>query len=91
MPKKNPETQAVGDSDDLAAKDFEAALGELESLVERMEAGELSLEESLAAFERGVKLTRQCQSALKEAELKVKVLTEEGALEDLDIDSLNDT
>ena len=55
--------------------DFEATLSELETLVERMESGDLSLEDSLAAFERGVKLTRECQSALSEAELRVKTLT----------------
>jgi exodeoxyribonuclease VII small subunit len=55
-----------------------------------METGALSLEESLAAFERGVKLTRHCQSALERAELKVKVLTESGALEDLDVEALDD-
>ncbi|MFV2089054.1 MAG: exodeoxyribonuclease VII small subunit [Pseudomonadales bacterium] len=75
---------------DLMEVDFEAALAELEALVARMEAGELSLEESLNAFERGVKLTRHCQAALKNAELKVKVLTEENTLEDLDIDALDD-
>ena len=78
-------------ADELAEVSFETALEELESLVERMETGELSLEESLAAFERGVKLTRHCQSSLKAAELKVKVLTESGDLEDLDIESLDDT
>ena len=76
--------------DELAEVSFENALEELESLVEKMETGELSLEDSLAAFERGVKLTRHCQSSLKAAELKVKVLTEAGDLEDLDIDSLDD-
>ena len=67
--------------------DFEAALEELEALVERMETGELTLEESLSAFERGVALTRQCQTALREAELRVKALTEEDeglALTDLE-------
>lgn len=83
--KASPDT-----ADELEDIAFEAALAELESLVEKMEAGELSLEESLTAFERGVKLTRHCQSALKAAELKVKVLTESGDLEDLDIDSLDD-
>ncbi len=78
------------DADELADVSFEAALEELESLVEKMETGELSLEDSLAAFERGVKLTRHCQSSLKAAELKVKVLTESGDLEDLDVDSLDD-
>ncbi|WP_435100103.1 exodeoxyribonuclease VII small subunit [Arhodomonas sp. AD133] len=54
--------------------DFEAALGELEELVVRMERGDLSLEESLKAFERGVGLTRACQKALTDAEQKVEIL-----------------
>jgi exodeoxyribonuclease VII small subunit len=68
---------------------FEAALDELEQLVERMETGELSLEESLKAFERGVVLTRDCQKALKDAELRVQALTQTDAglrLEDVDAD-----
>lgn len=65
------------------AVDFEAALAELEGLVTKMESGDLSLEESLAAFERGVALTRQCQAALQSAELRVKALTQEGDEEDL--------
>lgn len=55
---------------------FEQALAELESLVETMEQGELSLEDSLKSFERGVLLTRTCQQALKEAEQKIQILTE---------------
>jgi exodeoxyribonuclease VII small subunit len=54
---------------------FEDALSELESLVETMEKGELSLEESLASFERGVALTRLCQQALKAAEQKIEILS----------------
>jgi len=54
---------------------FEQAVQELEGLVERMEKGELGLEESLKAFERGVELTRLCQKALDEAEQKVDILT----------------
>jgi exodeoxyribonuclease VII small subunit len=57
-----------------AVPDFEAAMHDLEQLVERLEQGDLPLEESLAAFERGVALTRACQSALKEAEQKVEIL-----------------
>lgn len=57
---------------------FEIALSELETIVQRMEKGDLSLEESLAAFERGIQLTRQCQGALKDAEQKVTVLVESG-------------
>ncbi|HKJ07604.1 MAG TPA: exodeoxyribonuclease VII small subunit [Gammaproteobacteria bacterium] len=54
--------------------DFENALKELEGLVEQMEKGDLSLEESLRHFERGIQLTRTCQQALQEAEQKVEVL-----------------
>ena len=56
---------------------FEESLAELEQLVERMEQGNLPLEESLKLFERGVQLTRACQKALKEAEQKVQILLEE--------------
>ena len=54
--------------------DFETAMRDLEELVERLEQGDLPLEESLAAFERGVMLTRTCQTALREAEQKVEIL-----------------
>lgn len=54
---------------------FEQALAELETLVETMEKGELSLEESLASFERGIVLTRLCQQSLKQAEQKIGILT----------------
>lgn len=57
--------------------DFEAAIKELESLVERMEQGDQSLEQSLKDFERGVELTRNCQQALKQAEQKVQKLQEQ--------------
>ena len=50
---------------------------ELETLVTSMEDGELSLEDSLQAFEKGIKLTRECQSALKKAEQKVQILSNE--------------
>ena len=62
-----------------APVDFEAALKELETLVEKMEQGDLRLEESLQYFERGVQLTRQCQQALQAAEQKVQILLEKGA------------
>ena len=52
--------------------DFELALKELESIVERMEKGEQTLEESLQDFERGMKLSGQCQNDLKQAELRVE-------------------
>ena len=53
---------------------LEKSLEELEALVERLEGGDLSLEDALKEFERGVKLTRECQGALKEAEQKVEIL-----------------
>lgn len=59
-----------------APVDFESALKELESLVEKMEQGDISLEDSLQHFERGIELTRHCQQALQEAEQKVQVLLE---------------
>ena len=64
---------------------FEKALENLEELVSSMENGELSLEDSLKAFERGIKLNRECQTALKDAEQKVQVLiNEEGDMEDME-------
>jgi exodeoxyribonuclease VII small subunit len=60
---------------------FEEQLAELEALVDTLEQGDLTLEQSLAAFERGVLLTRACQKALDAAEQKVRILTssKEGA------------
>jgi len=75
--------------------DFEAALAELEGIVERLEHGDLPLEESLKQFERGVELTRTCQTALRQAEQKVQVLSakpgadavlEDAVLEDFEPD-----
>ena len=63
--------------------DFEKALAELEELVETFEQGDLSLEESLKQFERGVALTRSCQKALADAEQKVKLLLKDGAADEL--------
>lgn len=55
---------------------FEQSLSELDALVQKMESGDLSLEQSLKAFEQGVKLTRECQQALVQAEQKVQQLLE---------------
>jgi exodeoxyribonuclease VII small subunit len=55
----------AGQQDATSIADFEKSLDELETLVRNLEQGELSLEQSLTAFERGVKLTRTCQQALK--------------------------
>ena len=56
---------------------FETALESLEEIVSSMEKGDLTLEDSLKAFETGIKLTRECQAALKEAEQKVRILSKE--------------
>lgn len=58
---------------------FESALSDLESIVKTMEQGELSLDKSLAAFEDGIKLTKQCQQALQSAEQRVLLIQEDGA------------
>ena len=63
MSKKEPRTP-----------DFEQALAELEAVVERLEHGELPLEQALTQFERGMALARSCQDALKQAEQKVEIL-----------------
>ena len=62
------------DKKDKNLGQLEKSLEELEALVERLESGELSLQQSLKEFERGIKLTRMCQTALKEAEQKVEIL-----------------
>ena len=54
--------------------DFEKALAELESLVERLERGDVPLDEALRTFERGVALTRHCQACLQAAQQKVEIL-----------------
>ena len=60
---------------------FEAALAELEKIVEKMESGEQSLEESLKSFQRGIELTRACQQGLREAEQRVeKLISKNGEL-----------
>ncbi|MEJ6516574.1 MAG: exodeoxyribonuclease VII small subunit [Pseudomonadales bacterium] len=61
---------------------FEESLARLESLVEKMESGDLSLEDSLKTFEEGIKLTRECQQALKTAEQKVNLLIEQNGAVD---------
>lgn len=67
--KKSKPSQTTGQ-----APDFEKSLAELEQIVAQMESGELSLDESLKQFERGVVLARSCQQALQAAEQKVEIL-----------------
>ncbi len=59
-------------------KDFESAIGELETVVQTLESGELSLEESLRLYERGVRLSRFCHARLEDAERRIEVLDERG-------------
>jgi exodeoxyribonuclease VII small subunit len=61
------------------AFDFEKSLEELEQLVGKMEQGDLTLEQSLKEFERGVELTRYCQRALQEAEQKIEILLQKSS------------
>lgn len=58
--------------------DFETAMQDLETLVQKMEDGEMTLEASLKAFEEGIQLTRICQTALKDAEQRVVELSSDG-------------
>ncbi len=67
--------------------DLEKALAELEEIVTQLESGDLPLEKALRQFERGVKLSRDCQVALRDAEQRVQVLMDEG-LKDLDAQAL---
>lgn len=67
------------------AVDFERSLRDLETLVERMEAGELSLEESLETYERGIRLSRLCQQSLDEAEQRIEILTEKSGGAELEL------
>jgi exodeoxyribonuclease VII small subunit len=61
-------------------KDFEAAIAELETVVKRLEEGELSLEQSLALYERGVTLSKFCHARLEDAERRIELLNERGQL-----------
>ncbi|MFT4178925.1 MAG: exodeoxyribonuclease VII small subunit [Thermomonas sp.] len=62
--------------------DFEQSMQALEDLVGKMETGEMTLEESLAAYERGVGLYRSCQTALEQAELRVRLLSDPASPDD---------
>ena len=73
MPKKSTKKSTSDNSGN-----FEQALAELEKLVEKMEQGDLSLEEAMADFQRGIELTKTCQATLKAAEQKVQLLIEQG-------------
>jgi exodeoxyribonuclease VII small subunit len=65
---------------DPTIKDFESASAELESIVRKMEEGDLTLESALQLYERGVQLSRFCHSKLEEAERRLEILNERGEL-----------
>jgi len=65
---------------DTSIKDFEAAIAELESIVKKLEEGDLALEQSLALYERGVQLSRFCHARLEAAEKRIETLNERGEL-----------
>jgi exodeoxyribonuclease VII small subunit len=65
---------------DPSIKDFEAAIAELESIVKKLEEGDLALEQSLALYERGVQLSRFCHQRLEDAERRIEILSERGEL-----------
>ena len=66
---------------DVNIKDFEAAIAELETIVKKLEDGDLTLEQSLGLYERGVGLSRYCHGRLEEAERRIDVLGEKGDLQ----------
>ncbi len=68
--------------------DLEKSMDTLEKIVEQLESGDLSLDKSLRQFEKGVRLSRECQGALKEAEQKVQILMD-SELRDVDPESLH--
>jgi exodeoxyribonuclease VII small subunit len=65
---------------DATIKDFEAAIAELEAIVKTLESGDLPLEKSLELYERGVQLSRFCHTRLEDAERRIEILDERGAL-----------
>jgi exodeoxyribonuclease VII small subunit len=65
---------------DVNIKDFEGAIAELETIVRKLEEGDLALEQSLELYERGVRLSRYCHARLEEAERRIEVLGEGGEL-----------
>ena len=69
---------------DINELSFEHAFGELETIVAKLEAGELALEESVIMFERGRKLSNRCQTILDPAELRVNQLTDDGEVRSLE-------
>ena len=93
MPRVKPNPQKKDPKANEKAPDFEQSLVELEALVAKLEQGDVPLEDALKTFERGVALTRQCQTALRTAQQKVEVLlarSGEETIEPFDTDDTDD-
>lgn len=90
MPKKSAKSTETeqSDNDQLQALSFEDAISELEGIVEQMERGEMSLQDSLQAYQRGAALVTRCRGALDSVSQQVKVL-EDNLLKPLDVDEIN--
>lgn len=87
MSKQHPPAAPETDTTEQTGKNnfnFEASLNELEKLVDALENGDLSLEQSLQDFERGINLTRACQNALTDAQQKVQILLEKNGQSSLE-------
>ncbi|MEK6704056.1 MAG: exodeoxyribonuclease VII small subunit [Planctomycetota bacterium] len=82
MSKPNPNPASSKSAPDLAALSFEQAMEQLEAIVERVESGQVGLEQALAEYERGVALVRQCRDVLQKAELRVEELSKLAAAVD---------
>jgi exodeoxyribonuclease VII small subunit len=70
----------TSETSDTSIRDFEAAIAELESIVKKLEEGDLALEQSLVLYERGVQLSRFCHARLEDAERRIELLSERGDL-----------
>ncbi len=69
--------------EDVNQMSFEAAMGELESVVKKLEGGDFTLDQALGAYERGMALKKRCEAALKEARLRVTQMNENGESQDV--------
>lgn len=87
MPRKSSKSEPA-DADTLAELSFEDAITELEDIVERMEQGDLSLQDSLQAYQRGAALVTRCRGALDSVSQQIKVL-EDNLLKPLDTDEMS--
>lgn len=84
--EKKPDKGNEAMDNEVDTLNFEEALSKLDEIVARLEAGELTLEESLTLFEQGQTLAGRCVYLLEEAELKVELLTAEGEIVDVEVD-----